>query len=230
MTQHRPINRRTAERLLAGGAAGEEHERLAALLAAAAVVRPGVQPGEQQAVHAFRAASLPPARAGAVRQRTGALRRALAVKAAAVAAVLAAGGVAVAATTGHLPGTLGGGHAAASPAVSAGAPGSQAGGPVGPSPSGEAMIGLCHAYTSRAPADRGKALDTPAFRSLVEAAGGRDRVQPYCQDLLLGHERTGRPEKSPARAEPSRAAPSNKTHPSEAPPRPTPTVTKRPGR
>lgn len=223
--QHRPISRRTAERLLAGGAAGDEHAKLAALLSAAAAVRPGAQPGEQQAVRAFRTASLAPAS----RARVG-LRRMLAVKAAAAVTLVAAGGVAVAATTGYLPGRLGGSHPVTSHGPSAATTGGRPGVSPVPSPPSKALVGLCRAYTSRGPVERGKALQTPAFRSLVDAAGGRDLVDPYCRAALATADdsaRSTRPKKSPGPGAPSHARPS---HPTETPARATPEATKRSGR
>jgi hypothetical protein len=226
--QHRPMSRRTAERMLAGGAVGADHERLATLLSAAAAVRSGAQPGEQQAVRAFHAASLAPARPA----RVG-LRRILAVKVAAAVALFAAGGVAVAATTGHLPGPLGGPHPATSPGPSAGSSGARPDASPGPSASEDAMVGLCRAYTARGPVERGKVLETSAFRTLVEAAGGRDLVEPYCSTVLAaadGSGRSAKPKKTPGPVGPSHAGQPRPTHPAGTPARATPTVTKRPGR
>ncbi|MGI5324720.1 hypothetical protein [Actinomadura nitritigenes] len=110
----RRLDQRTAERLLGGasarpanGSAGgpaDGHDALRALLSAAAgPPRPGELAGEDAAAAAFRAARARPA---ARRSRWAALPRYATVKVAVVAATLAAfgGGVAVAASTGHLPG------------------------------------------------------------------------------------------------------------------------------
>lgn len=56
-----------------------------------------------------------------------------------------------------------------------------AGGSGVPSPS---LVGLCQAYTARAAAEQGKALENPAFTVLVTTAGGKDKVPAYCADLL----------------------------------------------
>lgn len=106
----RRLDQRTAERLLGGapasranGAAGG-HDALRALLSAAAgPPRPGELAGEDAAAAAFLAAR---ARPEARRSRWSAVPRYATVKVAVVAATLAAfgGGVAVAASTGHLPG------------------------------------------------------------------------------------------------------------------------------
>jgi hypothetical protein len=118
----RRLDQRTAERLLggvpassangpAGGSANgsaagaaDGHDALRALLSAAAgPARPGELAGEDAAAAAFRAAR---AQSTARRSRWAAVPRYATVKVAVVAATLAAfgGGVAVAASTGHLPG------------------------------------------------------------------------------------------------------------------------------
>ncbi|WP_433243219.1 hypothetical protein [Actinomadura nitritigenes] len=110
----RRLDQRTAERLLGGaparpangsaGGSADGHDALRALLSAAAgPPRPGELAGEDAAAAAFRAARARPA---ARRSRWAAVPRYATVKVAVVAATLAAfgGGVAVAASTGHLPG------------------------------------------------------------------------------------------------------------------------------
>lgn len=63
-----------------------------------------------------------------------------------------------------------------------------------PSP---ALRGLCIAYFAMGRSD-GKVIDTPAFRALVTAAGGKGKVTAYCQTLLrVGPNPTG-----PARSHP----------------------------
>jgi hypothetical protein len=49
-------------------------------------------------------------------------------------------------------------------------------------------------YDAGNKAERGKALDNPAFTVLVTAAGGRDRVDAYCTALLAQPTPTGRPD------------------------------------
>ncbi|MBO2464640.1 hypothetical protein [Actinomadura violacea] len=100
------LDQRTAERLLGGAPAapGDGHDALRALLSAAAgPARPGELHGEDAAAAAFRAVQARPAPR---RSRWAALPRYATVKVAVVAVTLAAfgGGVAVAASTGHLPG------------------------------------------------------------------------------------------------------------------------------
>ncbi len=117
--------------------------------------------------------------------------KALAVKTAVVAATLTtAGGVALAATTGALPGSLG--NERVSPATSASnhpakpsvAPSDGAdkdGAQGSPSPS---LVGLCHAYAAGNKAEHGKALQNPAFTALIRSAGGADKVESFCAAVL----------------------------------------------
>ncbi|MFI6820158.1 hypothetical protein ACIBJE_04305 [Micromonospora sp. NPDC050187] len=44
--------------------------------------------------------------------------------------------------------------------------------------------GLCTAYLATSAGQRAKALKTPAFRALTEAAGGPGRVEEYCGELV----------------------------------------------
>jgi hypothetical protein len=46
------------------------------------------------------------------------------------------------------------------------------------------LEGLCRAYLSSKEAEKGKKLDSAAFQALVGAAGGKEQVPGYCQDLL----------------------------------------------
>ncbi|HKS46321.1 MAG TPA: hypothetical protein VJT49_14660 [Amycolatopsis sp.] len=118
----------------------------------------------------------------------------LAVAGAAAAAVTVGGVVAVAAT-GGLPGGGSGAPSAPSAGASSAASSSQAESTQGrpadttgtgrpsetPSPS---LTGLCHAYTAGAGSDHGKALENPAFTVLITTAGGKDKVDGYCAELL----------------------------------------------
>src|SRR6185312_16369620 len=61
------------------------------------------------------------------------------------------------------------------------APGGRADASHAPSPS---LVGLCHAYTAGNKSEHGKALDNPAFTILITTAGGKDKVDGYCQALL----------------------------------------------
>jgi hypothetical protein len=64
-----------------------------------------------------------------------------------------------------------------------------AGGP-GPATTGAAaspnpnLEGLCQAYLSSKGAEKGRKLESAAFQPLVHAAGGKEKVPGYCQDLL----------------------------------------------
>jgi hypothetical protein len=56
-----------------------------------------------------------------------------------------------------------------------------------PSPS---HVGLCRAYESKTRSGyAGKALENPAFGSLIEAAGGKGGVAAYCEKILADKER-----------------------------------------
>ncbi|MEU7874640.1 hypothetical protein [Dactylosporangium sp. NPDC049140] len=182
------VNAATSERLLAGDSVDDQHHRLAAVLTASA--GPALQAeltGLHQAVAGFRSAQLQPIplprRQSVVKT---ALLKLLTVKAVVVTTlVIGAGGVALAATTGTLPNPL---SKHADPAASArsslgpaGSSGSQHASGASPSPS---LVGLCHAYTAGAGSEHGKALENPAFATLVTAAGGKDNVDEYCAKLL----------------------------------------------
>ena len=130
-----------------------------------------------------------------------------------VAGGVATGGVAYAASTGHLPGTSthpgvstsrpdapassnvhgrspSGSSAAGSSGATTGGSvaASSIGSPTGPAGSGTAsadpaFIGLCTAYESGVAASKGKALSNPAFSALINAAGGLPNVDAYCARL-----------------------------------------------
>jgi hypothetical protein len=191
---HRP-DRRTAEQMLDGAPAADGTPLYDLLAVAAAPARDSELVGEHAAVTAFRAARL--ATADQPRRMT----KLFSAKLAAVVAVLAVvvGGVATAAATGHLPGPLGG-NSPVPPARSSDPSSSAAPPPTSlpttterrddptstpstssPSPS---MTGLCNAFTAGAGSEHGKALDSPAFAALITTAGGRDRVDAYCAELL----------------------------------------------
>jgi hypothetical protein len=187
MYRTRRISARTAEDLLTG--AGAQHQRLAKVLrAVAGPAQPGELAGRHDALAAFGRARLRP---DPLQRRQSMLKTAvvklLTVKAVAVAALaVGTGGVALAASTGTLPNPLGN-HP--TPAASAGQSDSSHGSAASPHPSGSAdpspsLVGLCHAYTAGAASAQGKALDSPAFRALLTAAGGKDNVDSYCTNLL----------------------------------------------
>ncbi len=211
MSTHRPRrpDRDTAERLLRGAPHGRRggQDPLAELLAAAAApARADELRGEQAIMAAFRAAHLRPAPQQRSRPMIKtALAKLLTLKAAAVLAATAAGGVALAASTGTLPNPL---SSTPSVSASAGAEAAATGkptadpshkGPQGsPSPS---MVGLCHAFTAGAGSSSGKNLDSPAFQALITTAGGKDKVDAYCTNLLStvkGGDASAKPESSKA--------------------------------
>lgn len=129
-----------------------------------------------------------------------------------IATTTTAGGVALAAGGDHLPTALGGGKPTAHPKPThrPGTPGpgkdGKHNGPGQTAKPGQpghgkpgaaadpALKGLCQAYKSHVvhgadgkPGKQDKAsklLDTPAFARLVSAAGGKDKVAPFCAALL----------------------------------------------
>lgn len=131
--------------------------------------------------------------------------RSVLVKASVVAsvAVVGGGGVALAASTGHLSGThapdthgsaqathaaTGHAHAAAGgqgsgPATTGthGADASHTAPSGSPSPN---MRGLCTAFKAHAGDNPGKAMENPAFKALIARAGGKDNVTAYCAAVL----------------------------------------------
>jgi hypothetical protein len=198
MNRHR-IDRATAERLLRGESASAPH--VAEVLAAAsAPAGPDELAGEAAAVAAFREARVEAAaaaqrrlgRRGLLRPRTAAL----------VAAAVVAGALGLAvgngAVSGRLPGGLVGGSGGApdtqAPGTSAITPRPSTPRPTatadkttprgGPSPS---LEGLCRSYRSK-PGSPGKTLDSPAFASLIRAAGGKEQVPRFCAKMLDGKE------------------------------------------
>lgn len=163
------------------------------------------------------------------------------------ASALAVGGVAYAASTGHLPDPLPHSSKAAPAAAShvptalpasatpsktahasdhgkahsashpTGAPATHPA--ASPSPS---LVGLCHAWLAR-PADAGKADQTPAAAALITAAGGKASVTSYCTTLLSttkpSHHSTGKPTETRTKTHPTGKPTDAPTHP--APPHPT---------
>ncbi|MFG3698234.1 hypothetical protein ACGF5C_09995 [Micromonospora sp. NPDC047620] len=86
----------------------------------------------------------------------------------------------------------------AAPTSGAATPGVPGGG--GPRPSEQRtdqMWGLCQAYLAKPPAQREKALDSPAYAGVVTAAGGRENVDDFCRELA--------PEAEPKNADPTTA-------------------------
>lgn len=195
MSTHDRIDRETAERML-GGTPADRNPVAEVLAAAAAAPHRGELSGEGAAVTAFRAARVD----GAAQARRGPrLRGLLSLRAAMLAAGVAVGGaglVTVAATFPFGPpggdSGPGGRPGAAATGISAGpaskssrpqkGPVTQGSGSPWAMPGPEA-VGLCRAYHANGNG-QGKALDSPAFRGLVKAAGGKDRVPAYCAQVL----------------------------------------------
>lgn len=230
------IDRITAEQLVSGARVGwylGADPLTEVLAAAAASAHPGELAGEEAAVMAFRAAHLAPTPES---RRRSMLKTALAkvatVKAAAVLIAIGGGGaVALAAGSGHLPGTESSDHTAHAPAANstasehashtaaAGSEQSEASKaaannePSGsPSPN---LRGLCTAYNAGVATNPGKALDNPAFGVLITTAGGKDNVQSYCATLLASD-----PGNSSAHASDQATHPDASTHPTGAPTHP----------
>lgn len=197
----RRIDRDTAEHLLDGDPAVLcRVGRLAAPLhAVRAPAHPDELVGEQAALAAFQAAAdlSPVPQPRRLSMLKIALAKLLTVKASAtIIAATGAGGVALAASTGALPNPLvdtPAVHVPATPtAIPTVTPSLPAGvatpslpaGVVDPAiiPSPE-LLGLCRAYAAGAGAEAGAALDSPAFRVLITAAGTVEQVDEYCAAL-----------------------------------------------
>jgi hypothetical protein len=208
-----PADQDILERLLEGrldpASAPPGYGGLVRVLAAAtAPAAPEELAGEQLAMATFEAVmrSHPPI---LVPRRSAVPSKVFTMKAAAAAlvAVLSIGGIAAAAS-GLLPGqaspaadrapaTTGadaarhrlGDAAAANTGGSARAGATDGQGresAVGPDATGAARAGLCRAWQAGKGADHGRRVDSVAFRALVDAAGGADKVAAYCEDVLAG--------------------------------------------
>lgn len=187
MRASRRWTRRSAERALDGHTSGREGSAVDAVLAAASRETPsGTELSrEAEAVAMFaasRAISADTVEGLTMIQMT---RRRLATAkvgiATTAAILLTGGGVAYAATSGSLPSPLGQDHRSESGAKhSAAAPGKAKDKTATPHPS---LTGLCHAFQSGA-TSHGKALQSPAFKALVTAAGGTENVPAYCITLV----------------------------------------------
>ncbi|MBX6356136.1 MAG: hypothetical protein IRZ05_09830 [Micromonosporaceae bacterium] len=206
------IDRRTAERLLRDGRGTGDHPLAGLLAAAKAPGRGDELAREEMAVAAFRAArrgSVPlPQRRSMIKT---ALAKLLTVKAAALAAtVVGVGGVALAASTGTIPGTQhstgpAASHSQAAKAHPSGTPASH---PAGrPSraavPSGmpPGLYWLCNDYIGRDAEHRGKALGESKFQELAARTGrDRDNADKFCDKLLQQGDKGGAPTAHPTGA------------------------------
>jgi hypothetical protein len=141
-----------------------------------------------------------------------------------VVGALATGGVAAA--TGHLPGPVreaarsvlgpGGGPSASSSPAPVAPPGAGTAGSGGTGPggtastagagprsgpaaagpaAGPALDGLCQAFLAGNGSEQGK-LDAAAFKKLAAAAGGDDRVEVFCEELLAADVQVKGPKES----------------------------------
>ncbi|MEU4569241.1 hypothetical protein [Micromonospora sp. NPDC023956] len=221
----------TAERLL--DTAAPSDQPVARLLAAAAApARPDELAGEDAALAAFGAvrAQRPVPVPDPPRPR----RTAPVVAWLAGLAVVATAGVAVATadlhrsdppptppapTTAPAPAESAPTSTSPAPSTTTGAPGPAT--PPGPGPRRStdsrgpgpaAQHGLCTAYLAKPAGHRGAALKTPAFRTLVEAAGGPGRVEGYCRDLV--GDSPGRPPSHTHRPKPDKPTGPPVTRPS----------------
>lgn len=206
MNAHR-MDQETVERLLVGPVADPPNgpEALVRLLTAVrAAPRPHELTGEAAALRAFRMAQAGLLPVAASRRQRRVLAGLLSAKVALAALLVAAtGGVALAAATGTLPGSLGGADEGTTPGATAGGHPSPTAGPDGsPTPAAPAsgrptdspsLVGLCTAYRAEANENRRRALETPRFTELVSAANGREKVPSYCDRLLAGRGNEGDP-------------------------------------
>jgi hypothetical protein len=239
------IDRDTAERLLDGRpAAGSSGPLAARLRAARAPALPDELVGERAALLAFQAAQLHPIpRQRRLSMLKTTIAKLLTAKAAAVVAAAGAGGIALAAGTGVLPVELP--NAASDHSVVA----TSAPAPHGDSPAAEpakpaqaggnpapSMVGLCRAYNAELSNNPGKAMESPAFTALVDAAGAGDKVEGFCKEKLAAaaehpggapedatHDPAGAAEQGVEKAESHAQVPTSRPQPPAGPPAGTPT-------
>ncbi|MFG1919832.1 hypothetical protein [Micromonospora sp. NPDC048898] len=190
---------------------GPSADPVAGLLAAAAgPARPGELAGEEAALAAFRAARADPAPSAPHRSRRRLTTGAVAWIGA-VAATATAGAAFAAVTRDRAPDPVAPEPSRTSPSPEGSAstsgepsrsapvgppspgrpspgaplPGSpSAGTPSAPSAPAADLHGLCRAWQAKKPEERERALRTPAFETLVAAAGGPAEVEAYCQRLV----------------------------------------------
>jgi hypothetical protein len=150
-------------------------------------------------------------------------------KVAAIAMGVATAGVVLAAGTGILLNPLSDQPTTAAPHLTSSQPRNNptgnngvttTGGTSGASPTARPVpdpshVGLCRAYQAQVATNPGQALNNPAFRALIEAAGGRDKVDGYCQDLLA--DKPGKPTKEPGKPDHPTGQPSHPGQPTQRP-------------
>ena len=166
------LSRADAEKLLDGGTVGAP--RLEQLISAASVPVAN-EPGEGIAVAAFHRAGETPApphrRFYALKTAFAASVSAKIIAGVAVAAAATGGGIALVSSQSALhANSHANPHATSSSAVPS----------ASPSPN---QVGLCTAYKAGVATSNGKALDNPAFQSLVTAASP-GTVDDYCSKVL----------------------------------------------
>jgi hypothetical protein len=221
------------------GSAPPGYDGLARLLAAVAAPAAAEElAGEQRAMATFATVmrSHPPILSP---RRTAVPRKVLTMKAAAAAlvAVLSVGGVAAATTrllpdqaspVADQPPTTTGADAAAhglgksaaanlGGAAPAGATDGQGrASAAGPDATAAARAGLCRAWQAGQGGEHGRRMDAVAFRALVAAAGGADKVAGYCEDVAAGS--VGAHGQGQASTPSVSAPPTTVTPPSSGPP------------
>lgn len=209
------------------GPDGPDHPRLAELLAAASAPARGHELArEDEAVGAFLAAHESPVPHSQRRSMIkSALAKLLTVKVAALAtAVAGVGGVALAASTGTLPGPLDKASPAAShspareKAKPSDRPSDRASRPAAPDGVPPGLYWLCTDYIGRDADHRGKALGESKFREIAKRAGGQDRekADKFCDKLL---NKADSPDAKPSSAPKATRTP-GPHKPSRAPDRP----------
>ena len=181
-------------------AANPELARVAFLLTSAPTERE--LDGLNAAVHAFRAHVSAPS---PERRRRSMISTLAGAKLGAAVAALAvgAGGVAAATYVATSTPSKAGDHAPAAQSSTRPTPSADAaksdkaksGEAVGPVATGSAAYGLCTAW--KGAAENGKALESVALENLVEAAGGKDKVEAFCAEVEApgksGEHATARP-------------------------------------
>ena len=222
---------RAFDALLAG--TGQPEEAPAELRAVAEVFAALRAPADQrevaswdQALTTYRGmAGLPEVPSRSRRRRPRLIAAPLSTKlaaAAGVAVVVVLGGGVAAAYTGNLPATLQkvAHDTLAAPGVRETRPAPTPNGsvhPVGPPATGSAAYGLCRAYQQAE--QHGNAGKSVAFRNLVSAAGGADRVTAYC--AAVQHPGSANPSAGqPGRRAGQSGSPGHTPHPQRTKPTP----------
>jgi hypothetical protein len=240
------VPRRAPDRRRRNGGPGHGLGDVDALMAAATDrAHPRELAGEEAAVAAFRAAHRLSAGRSPRRRPLvpvpGFLVGSLAVKIAISLGVVSLGGVAYAAEIGSLPGPAQSAAHRLLGAVGVPDAGEHASDQAGQQTQSHAdgprleatspaVTGLCRAFAAGEKDEHGKGLDGTAFQALATAAGGQDKIEAFCADVLAGPSASPSavpsstpsavPSQSQTNPEPTPAAPSGSAAPTE-PPTPT---------